>query len=892
MTTPPPPWRRAAGCLLLPALLAGLGLSGAAGAQTIATGARHGLALQADGSVLAWGDNRLAQLGQGKTVYASTAREIALPAKATAVRTSRTTALVLDQEGHVWSWGTNARGQLGDGTRADRATPQVVFRGAVYIANGGDAAPSFLIDKDGQPWWWGPLPSGRDAAVPERAAQLPARLVRIEHQLRATVALDEQGVVWSWGEGAACSGSGTAASAPTAMRGVPPIVDFIFEAQGPITNLGPDWPALGPVSRVTAKDAGGRLWVWGTDPHRIPDGLPSQGLTHCPAERWALAYDPFVGRDSIHPDMEKAGVKLQKVVHGGGGSLGWTAEGDLWRWQYVPTGEISGGPRMAVERVATGVVDASGHNTASRGVLPVLMYITRDGKVHAMGSNTSLHLAVAADAAGGAESIASPRKVSLPSAGVSVHASEAGSHALLADGRIFRWGLGAVQYDWQASYLGSSFVQTPTHIPLGAPVTQLAAAQGQWLAVDADGKVWSSGGWGIDPVPHSRPAVVGGSTGLPLARSVSVGGNGHGAILGVDGSVWTIGGSREIFPPFQGSDVHGSLVASSVPRKVEGLPSSITQVATADGSYGAAYALDASGTVWFWGAQHLYGISGQDSAGLNRGQWLVRTPIVLPLPHKAVSIHAGDFNVCAVLQDGSAQCYGKLFNEHRGRRLQLHAPIREISMGVDEDRADTVATARRGGTVHLRLADGTVWALGQGRQGQLGSGAYASAAEPIPVANEAGTGDLDLDPAAQNGVAANRPPFRVKTLLAGNLRSLSFTGDVFGSSGTPPGANVYALASAGPLGQGVWVQLDAQGTWSPLRWPVPAVASNVQLGSEAQAVPLNLRPQQLQQGSDLTGLRLYIGYGRDVDEMLAARRFREVLELGPDATGMVLTSDF
>lgn len=888
-----PLWRQASGCLL-PALLAGVSLPGTAGAQTIATGARHGMALQADGSVLAWGDNRLAQLGQGKTVYASTAIEIPLPAKAAAVRTSRTTALVLDEEGNVWSWGTNARGQLGDGTRADRATPQVVFRGAVYIANGGDAAPSFLIDKSGQPWWWGPLPSGVDAAVPERAAQVPARLVRIEHQLRATVALDEQGVVWSWGEGAACAGSGAAALVPVAMRGVPPIVDFIFQAQGPITHLGPNWPVLGPVSRVVGRDADGRLWVWGSDPHRIPDGLPSPGLTYCPAERWAQGYDPFAGRDSIHPDLVKAGVKLQKVVHGGGGSIGWTAEGELWRWRYVPTVEIPGGPPMAVERVATDVVDASGHNTSLRGVLPVLMYITRDGKLHAMGSNTSLHLAVAADAAGGAESIASPRKLSLPAAALSVHASEAGSHALLADGRIFRWGLGAVQYDGQASLLGRSFVQTPTHIPLGAPIKRLAAAQGQWLAVDADGKVWSSGGWGIDPVPHSRPAVVGGSTGLPLARSVSVGGNGHGAILGVDGSVWTIGGSREIFPPFQGSDVPASLVASSVPSKVGGLPNTITQVATADGSYGAAYALDASGTVWFWGAQPLYGIAGQDSAALNRGTWLVRTPIVLPLPHKAVSIHAGDFNVCAVLQDGSAQCYGKLFNEHRGRRLQLHAPIQEISMGVDEDRADTTATARRGGTVHLRLADGTVWAMGLGRQGQLGSGAYASSAEPIPVVNEAGTGDLDLAPAAPNvaAPAANRPPFRVKTQLAGNLRSLSLTGEVFGSAGTPPDANVYALASAGPLGQGVWVQLDAQGTWSPLRWPVPAVASNAQLGSEAAALPLNLRPQQLQQGSDMTGLRLYIGYGRDVDEMLAARRFREVLELGPDASGMVLPSDY
>ena len=61
---------------------------------------------------------------------------------------------------------------------------------------------------------------------------------------------------------------------------------------------------------------------------------------------------------------------------------------------------------------------------------------------------------------------------------------------------------------------------------------------------------------------------------------------------------------------------------------------------------------------------------------------------------------------------------------------------------------------------------------------------------------------------------------------------------------------------------------------------MPALASNVQLTGEAQSQPLTLLPRL--DGPGLEGLRLFIGYGSDVDEMLRAGRFREVLELGPD----------
>jgi alpha-tubulin suppressor-like RCC1 family protein len=862
-------------------------------AQTIATGARHGLALQANGSVLAWGDNRQAQLGQGRTVFAATAREIALPAKAAMVRTSRTTALVLDAEGNVWSWGRNVRGELGDGTRADRPTPQIIFRGATFIANGGEWAPSFVIDKDGQPWWWGPLPTGVDATVPQRAAaaRVPARLARILHSARTTVALDEQGVVWSWGEGVACAASAAYTAQPVAMRDVPPLVDFSVAASAPVADRNGYVPREVPASRITGKAADGSRWTWGTDPvYRSQTSLPPPQKTDCPPVRQAASatgYDPLDPfRNTMHPELVRNGVQIKTTVHGGDGYLGWTAEGDLWRWRYVNPNETPGW-QVSLEKLASNVVDASGYGTESLGLASVTMYITRDGKLYAQGSNTGLHLAMPA---GELESSASPRRVALPGPAASVHASGTGSHVLLQDGRIFAWGTGAALYVPSANYVASIPAQVPTQLALAAPVKKLATALGQWLAVDADGKVWSSGGWGVYPAAHNRPVIVGESSpGMPLARDVAVGGNGFGLILGVDGSVWRIGsgGGAGYLPAGTNPLSQEAFAWLRTPRKVLGLPATIVQVATVEDVYGASYALDAAGQVWFWGQRMNSGIAGVDGATLSVADWLVMEPRVLPMPGKAVSIHGGEFNACAVLQDGTAQCYGKLFNNHLGRRLRMHAPITAVSMGMDEDKQQSSVYAQRGGSVHLRLADGTVWALGQGRYGQLGTGAYASTAEPVPVAGTGGRGELDLAPATPNvpttaaTTDARRPPFGVNMELAGSPRSLAFKGEVFGSAGTPAGANLYALATLGvPRPGSTWLQLDAQGHWSPLGWPVPAAASNLQLTGEAQSAPLTLLPRL--DGPGLEGLRLFIGYGSDVDEMLRAGRFREVLELGPD----------
>lgn len=860
-----------------------LGLCGAtAQAQTLASGARHALALTHDGRVLAWGDNRLAQLGQGKTAYAATARQIAMPARMVAVRAGLNGVLALDQQGSVWSWGTNRQGQLGDGTRADRGTPRIVFRGATAIVNGDERGPSFAIDAEGQPWWWGPLPSGTLALLPERAARVPARLTRIQQAAGTTVALDEQGTVWSWGEGVACAAD-AGPRGPEAVAGLPPIVDLVMQGYAPSRDKPPPhvhWPPPhAPASLVQAVDRDGKHWQWGESPVDPNAGrMPQDRVRHCPPGRMDATYSALQLRDYRHPDLAAQGVQIARTLDGDVPYLGLTAEGELWQWDYLIEGHPRDG-RTTLRHVASGVADASVYASQGNPRRAGLLYVTRDGRLYGQGANTSLHLA---SGDGELDSSSSPRAVPLPGRAASVYTRPYGSYALLRDGRLFRWGLGAWTSDPYAHFEGGIFPQDPVHEAVPARLVRLATSHHRWLAVDDEGRVWSSDGWGGAARPRtesSRPALVHSQGGMPAMRDVAMGGHDHAALLAVDGSVWDISGEP------------------GVPVKVQGLPRPVRQIAAMGSrSLHASYALDAQGTVWYWGTRQRYGTTGPRPKDFWGGP--IKEPTALPLPGKAVAIHANDHSLCAILQDGSAQCIGKIFKEHEGVRFALHAPIRELSFGVD-GMDDPEYMDQRGvehfGTVHFRLADGTVWAWGRGRQGQLGNGTYASATAPTPVINEAGTGDLDLQPEGSNARAPVRPPFRLQASLRGNPRAVSLGVQVFGST---PGAGpacgrpcrLYAMLASGtapgpgdPAQQGNWVALDGQGTWGPgddHRWPVPSADGQRMPPGERQSVQLRLLRGE--DGPAPAGMRLYLGYGRDVQEMRAARRWREVLELAAE----------
>jgi alpha-tubulin suppressor-like RCC1 family protein len=117
-------------------------VSNLSGAQAIAGGGTHSLALKTDGTVWAWGNSYSGQLGDGTsgtTTGRTTPVQVSNLSGVKAIAGGGLHSVALKTDGTVWAWGRNYGGELGDGTSGtDRTTPvQVKNLGGVKAIDAG-----------------------------------------------------------------------------------------------------------------------------------------------------------------------------------------------------------------------------------------------------------------------------------------------------------------------------------------------------------------------------------------------------------------------------------------------------------------------------------------------------------------------------------------------------------------------------------------------------------------------------------------------------------------------------------------------------------------------------------------------------------------------------------
>jgi hypothetical protein len=168
----------------------------------VAAGASHGLALDTDARLWAWGENSHGQLGDGTTTERQTPVQILT--EVTAVAAGASHGLALDTDARLWAWGENTHGQLGDGTTKDSHTPLQVLTDVTVIAAG--ATHSLALQRDGSLWAWGENTHGQlgDGTATERSTPILVLtdVTTVAAGARHSLARKTDGSLWAWGENA------------------------------------------------------------------------------------------------------------------------------------------------------------------------------------------------------------------------------------------------------------------------------------------------------------------------------------------------------------------------------------------------------------------------------------------------------------------------------------------------------------------------------------------------------------------------------------------------------------------------------------------------------------------------------------------------------------------
>ena len=665
----------------------------------LAAGGDFSLALRPDGTVWAWGDNALGQLGNATNNGAFVPNPLPTqvgPEAYTQVAAGYRFSLALRADGSAWGWGSNYDGELGNATNAGvfmaNPTPTQVSTG-VYTQLAAGSDHSLGRQADGTVWAWGSnthgqlgtaLNAGTDAPNPTPTLVGTLAYGRVAAGSDYSLALRADGSLWAWGyNGPGQLGTGTRTDQPAPV------------ATG--TAL-PTRSTAAATYFGLAVRADGTLWAWGNnDAGQLGDGTTTASL---------LPKQAGPDRDWV------------QVAAGNGHSLGLKADGSLWAWGDNDLGQLGVALNSGIHTanptpvrvgtaVYTQVVAGVGHTLALRA----------DGTVWAWGSNYRGQLGTTTNV-GSSNPNPTPTQVSA-AAYTQLAAGTYHSLGLQADGTAWAWGGNT---DGQLGNPTNSGTSTPNFVParIGPEAyTQLAAGNYHSLALRADGTLWA---WGNNYYGQLGTAAnVGTGTANPAPAQVGTAsytrlaaGSYHSLALQADGSLWVWGCNG------LGQLGDGTNHSSATPTRVG--TALYTQVA-AGGNF--TLALQAGGSLWAWG-DNQQGELGTTST--------TNSPAAAYSPVRIgsatyVQVAAGNSHSLGLQADGTLLSWGEngLGQLGNGATSSVYTPT------ATSTALPTRSTAAGGNFGLAVRADGTLWAWGDNSFGQLGTGNTTASLPPHQV---------------------------------------------------------------------------------------------------------------------------------------------------------------
>jgi alpha-tubulin suppressor-like RCC1 family protein len=330
--------------------------------------------------------------------------------------------------------------------------------------------------------------------------------------------------------------------------------------------------------------------------------------------------------------------------------------------------------------------------------------------------------------------LASTVSAANPAKGISISGT---SCAPLTDGTIQCWGYNGSGNLGDGSTLNSLTAVTPYNNITNNPATQVSVGLYTTCAVFHDGTAEC---WGNDGGNPAAPLLGNGTTTFSLsivavtgidaahpATAIAVG-NAATCVLMADTTVqcWGSNSHGELGTGASGPQTCNLQWCSTVPVPVPGL-SGVTMVSVG-GLADVVCAVKNDGSVWCWGSNSFSQLGNGSTASY------VTSPVQIGGITTAAAVSVGYSSVCALLKDGTVQCWGNNTDGQMGNGTAGNAQTSPVTVSNITPANPATAISVNENSACALLQDGTVQCWGYAFSGSLGSGeSGANELVPVPV---------------------------------------------------------------------------------------------------------------------------------------------------------------